>query len=212
MDFSRLERECKRWIRKELQEDAAHDIAHIERVVKNAKAILENEPADRLVVVAAAWLHDCVNLPKNDPNRSHASAMAAKKVAAFLSGINFPSGKIPLVAHAVEAHSFSAGVSAQTPEAKIVQDADRLDALGAIGIARCFAVSGKLDTPIYSPDDPFCNNREPDDSQWTLDHFYTKLFNLPDSMNTSTAKTLAEARITYMTGYIKQLAREIAYT
>lgn len=209
MDLNRLERECRKWVEQQLQQDAAHDIAHIERVVKNAKVILEKEPADRTAVIAAAWLHDCVNLPKDDPNRSKASALASKKAAEFLSGIHFPQNIIPLVAHAIEAHSFSAGVTAETPEARIVQDADRLDALGAIGIARCFAVSGKMGSSVYNPFDPFCLSRDPDDSKWTIDHFYKKLFRLPDQIHTSTAQEMARDRVIFMKTYLAQLSSEI---
>lgn len=72
------------------------------------------------------------------------------------------------VVHAIEAHSFSAGIKPETIEAKIVQDADRLDALGAIGIARCFTVGGQLERPVYNSDDPFCETRKPDDQKWNI--------------------------------------------
>lgn len=210
MDEESLEIQCRIWLETQLHEDAAHDMAHIKRVVKNARSILEEETADRSVVIAAAWLHDCVNLPKNNPERQNASTLAAGKAVEFLKDTSFPAQKLPLVAHAIEAHSFSANISAETPEAKIVQDADRLDALGAVGIARCFSVGGALDSPVYNASDPFCASREPDDSRWTLDHFYTKLFRLPGKMNTPAARTIAEKRAAYMTGFLKQLATEIA--
>lgn len=207
-----LENSCRQFIEKELtkEEDSAHDINHILRVVKNAKQILEDESADTEIVIAAAWLHDCVILPKDHPNRKNASFLAAEKAGEFLSGIEFPAEKIEAVKHAVEAHSFSAGISPTTVEAKIVQDADRLDAIGAIGIARCLMIGGKLDRPLYNPRDPLSKNRPPDDSIWTIDHFYKKLFKLPAMMHTDTAKEEANQRVRFMEEYLQELNREIS--
>jgi len=194
---------------KKAETDAAHDIAHIKRVVKNAEIIHLEESCDKEIVLAAAWLHDCVVLPKNHPDRKKASTLAAQKAAEFLNTIDFPANKIPAVAHAIEAHSFSAGIPPKTIEAKIVQDADRLDALGAIGIARCFSVGGELNNPMYHPDDPFAESREPDDSKWTVDHFYAKLFRLPDLLNTEVAKKIAAERVEYMKSFLNQMSEEI---
>lgn len=206
-----LEGRCKEFIKKELQKenDSAHDLNHILRVVKNAKLILENESADPEIVIVAAWLHDCVILPKNHPDRKNASKLAAEKAADFVAGMEFPSEKIEGVKHAVEAHSFSAGISPKTLEAKVVQDADRLDALGAIGIARCLMVGGKLDRPLYETTDPLAEDREPDDSIWTIDHFYEKLFKLPGMMHTESAKKEAERRVQFMDKYLQELKKDV---
>lgn len=210
-DINNLEERCRTFIEKELSSsgDSAHDIHHILRVVKNAKQILENEPADEEIVIAAAWLHDCVIVPKDHPDRKKASTLAAQKAAEFLSGLEFPSGKIEGVKHAVEAHSFSAEIPPKTIEAKIVQDADRLDAIGAIGIARCLMIGGKLDRPLYNPEDLLSENREPNDGKWTIDHFYEKLFKLPITMHTETAKNEAKRRVQFMEQYLQELKREI---
>jgi len=189
--------------------DSAHDIAHIERVVKNAERLLQTEEADQEIVIAAAWLHDCVILPKNHPDRKKASTLAAEKAVRFLKENTFPKEKIDPVAHAIKAHSYSAGIIPQTAEARIVQDADRLDALGAIGIARCFLVGGALNRALYHPADPFCIEREPDDTEWNVDHFYEKLLKLPDTMNTYSAKNEALRRANYMKAYLEQLREEI---
>lgn len=206
-----FEEKCRQFIEIEISEngDSAHDINHIERVVKNAKLILESEEADADVVTAAAWLHDCVIVPKNHSDRNKASALAAAIAADFLLKAGFPPEKIQPVKHAIEAHSFSAGIAPVTKEAKIVQDADRLDAVGAIGIARCLMIGGKLDQALYHTEDPLARNREPDDSRWTIDHFYEKLFKLPDMMHTKTAKLEAEKRVTFMKEYLRQLNNEI---
>ncbi|TVQ65341.1 MAG: HD domain-containing protein, partial [Balneolaceae bacterium] len=147
--------------------DAAHDLAHTERVVSNAERLLTEEEADPEIVLAAAWLHDCVVLSKDHPDRKNASRLAAEKAEKFLGECSFPPTKISEVVHAIEAHSFSAGVAPKTIEAKIVQDADRLDALGAIGIARCLMVGGALNRPLYHPGEPLPQQRTPDDTRWT---------------------------------------------
>lgn len=206
-----LEKHCEEFIKEELKKksDSAHDIHHILRVVKNAKEILAEKYADTEIVIAAAWLHDCVILPKDRPERKKASAYAAEKAGEFLSGIDFPSNKIDDAKHAIEAHSFSAGIFPKTIEAKIVQDADRLDAIGAIGIARCLMIGGKLDRALYNPEDPLSESREPDDSIWTIDHFHEKLFKLPDMMHTSAAKKEAKRRVHFMEKYLQELKREV---
>lgn len=211
MHLKNLEKRCEEFIKKELQKesDSAHDINHIRRVVKNAKQILESEPADSEIVIAAAWLHDCVILPKDHPDRKKASTLAAEKAGEFLTLIKFPSEKLEGVKHAVVAHSFSAGIPPKTNEAKIVHDADRLDAIGAIGIARCLMIGGKLDRSLYEPNDPFSENRKPDDAVWTIDHFYEKLFKLPEKMQTKSAKKEADRRVQFMERYLQQLKREI---
>lgn len=190
--------------------DSAHDAAHFRRVVKTALELSEIEDADTEIVEAAAWLHDCVILPKNHPERKRASELAAEKARDFLKGTEFPFDKIPAVQHAIKSHSYSAGIKPETIEAKIVQDADRLDALGAIGIARCFMVGGKLGHSIYNPSDPFCDIRQPDDSLWNVDHFYRKLFRLPDDMNTESAREKALERIAFMKAYLDVLKNEIS--
>jgi len=191
------------------QMDNAHDLAHIKRVVKNAELILKTEKADTEIVITAAWLHDCLILPKNHPDRKKASILAAVKASRFLKSTSFPDIKIKDVAHAIEAHSYSAGIQAQTKEACIVQDADRLDALGAIGIARCFLIGGSMNRALYNPTDPFCTERDPDDTKWNIDHFYEKLLKLPQTMNTQSAKKEALRRADFMKGYLERLREEI---
>jgi uncharacterized protein len=190
--------------------DAAHDRAHVERVVSTARSLAEGEDADRAVVVPAAWLHDCVTVPKDADDREAASAQAAEAAVSFLEGAGYPGAPLPAIRHAIEAHSYSAGIPVETVEAGVVQDADRLDALGAIGIARCMMVGGALDSALYHLEDPFCDDREPDDDAYTIDHFYAKLLKLPETMQTDAGRREAERRADFMRAYLDRLRDEIA--
>jgi Predicted HD superfamily hydrolase len=201
--------------------DPAHDLLHLERVVATAKRIAASEGADLTVVIPAAWLHDYVVVPKDDPRRNQASRLAAVEACAYLASIGYPSSPaqsdnaakreavLDAIAHAIEAHSFSANIAPQTLEAKVVQDADRLDGIGAIGVARCFACSGTMNRPFYSSVDPFCTTREPDDARFTIDHFYRKLFKTAASMQTQAGKKEAERRVEVMRGFLRELGEEI---
>jgi len=189
--------------------DAAHDRAHVERVVDTARRLADAESAQMDVVVPAAWLHDCVVRPKDAPDRAEASRLAAHAAASFLYDAGYPERWVPDIEHAIAAHSYSGDVAPDTPEARVVQDADRLDALGAVGVARCFAVGGALDRPLYNPDDPFCEERSPDDDAYTLDHFYAKLLRLPDTMQTDAGRDEAEQRAAFLRTYLDQLRGEL---
>jgi uncharacterized protein len=190
--------------------DAAHDLAHIHRVVKNAIQLATTEAADLAVVVPAAWLHDCVVVPKDSPQRSQASRLAAETAVSYLTSIHYPSQYLDDIDHAIEAHSFSAGIPTRTREAQVVQDADRLDAIGAIGIARCFMVGNAMGTSIYNEEDPFCTERHPDDRLYSVDHFYAKLFTLVGTMKTEAGRVEAERRTQFMREFLAQLGTEIA--
>jgi uncharacterized protein len=192
--------------------DAAHDRAHVERVVTTARRLAQAEGATLEVVVPAAWLHDCVVLPKDAPDRAQAARRAAEAAREFLRTAGYPEPWIGPIAHAIAAHSWSGDVTPDTPEAKVVQDADRLDALGAVGLARCFAVAGALGNALYDPDDPFCEDRPPDDDSYALDHFFAKLLRLPDSMQTEAGRAAAERRAQFLRSYLDRLAAEIGHS
>jgi uncharacterized protein len=153
MTLEELGSRCRQFIAGSLPADAAHDLDHVRRVVKNCQQLTEIEQANCNVTVPAAWLHDCVTLPKNSPDRACSSQMAARAASDFLAQIGWPEVLLPEIYHAIEAHSFSAGIPARTTEARVVQDADRLDALGATGIARCILTGASLGSAIYHADD-----------------------------------------------------------
>lgn len=191
--------------------DAAHDISHFRRVWMSAQRMIAGHSVDALVVLAACYFHDIVSLPKNHPERSQSSRLAARKTQQILAEYfpDFPEGLIPAVEHAIEAHSFSAGIAPQTPEAKIVQDADRLEALGAIGLARVFAVSGSLGVALFDADDPFADARALNDKQFALDHFQTKLLRLPDTMQTEMGRELARHNANFLVQFMAKLSAEL---
>jgi uncharacterized protein len=190
-------------------DDPAHDFLHFKRVVDQAKLIAQAEGADLNVVVPAAWLHDFVIVPKNSPLRSQASKLSADKAIEFLTELGYPTRFFEAIAHAIEGHSFSANIEVKSLEAKVVQDADRLDGLGAIGVARCFATAGLLKRPFYSHEDPFCDVRPPDDSVFTLDHFYKKLFKTAETLKTPSGRIEGFRRMQVMKNYLDALGVEI---
>ena len=189
--------------------DPGHGLVHLERVVASALRLAAEEGARVEVVLPAAWLHDCVHVTKDSPDRAHASRLAAVHAAGFLRDAGYPESLLADVQHAIEAHSYSAGIPPRTIEAKVVQDADRLDALGAIGVARCIAVGSALGRPLYQPDDPFCSVRAPDDSGASVDHFYSKLLKLSGTMQTAAGRREAERRAAFIRAFIAQLRSEI---
>lgn len=208
-ELQQLDSQCRTFITSLIHADVAHDITHIERVVRVAIQLCHAEQANMNIVLPAAWMHDCVAVAKNHPDRAKASTMAADKAIAFLKSINYDASLFDDIHHAIAAHSFSANIAVKTLEAQIVQDADRMDALGAIGVSRCMKVGGSISRLLYNPDDPFCVNREADDKTYTLDHFFIKLLHIAKSMNTPSAKAEAERRTTYMYAFLEQLKSEI---
>lgn len=172
-------------------DDGSHDIAHILRVFKNAMRIHANEGGDGRVLAAAVLLHDCVAVEKNSPLRAQASRLAAEKAYEILDELGWRSHDIAAVAHAVLTHSFSANIPPESIEAKILQDADRLDAIGMVGAARCFYIAGRLGSGLYDPADPKAENRPLDDKSFAIDHFEVKLFKLADGFKTSAGHQMA---------------------
>lgn len=180
-------------------DDGAHDLSHLHRVWQTAQQLLAASPAaDALVVLAACYLHDLVNLAKDHPERHLASQQAADLACRQLAALDFPADKLAAVGHAIAAHSFSAGIAPRTLEAKIVQDADRLDALGAVGLARLFYTAGRLNSALAHPDDPLGDGRPLDDKAYALDHIAVKLATLPATMQTAAGRRLGEQRLHWL--------------
>ncbi len=192
--------------------DPGHGLVHVRRVVAAARQLATIERARLEVVLPAAWLHDCVHVAKDSPDRPRASRLAADHAVAWLKAEGYPLEWLDQIHHAIAAHSYSAAIATESIEARVVQDADRLDALGAIGLARCIAVGTSMGRAIYQADDPFCEQRPPDDSAASLDHLYTKLLRLAGTMQTAAGRAEAERRTDFLRAFLAQLKSEIAPT
>lgn len=190
--------------------DPAHDFSHILRVCRNAWIIGEEEGADMRVLLLAALLHDVGSEKKRNSLKSYSEGLRHKALESFLEAVGLDEAAREKVQYAVDVHRFSRGIVPVTLEARVLQDADRLDALGAIGIARVFLTGGTLERELYHPDDPFCRTREPDDSKWNLDHFYKKLLKLESGMHTESARRLAAGRTAVLRRYLHDLEDEIS--
>jgi uncharacterized protein len=189
--------------------EPAHDFFHVERVVTNAIAIARAENVGESVVAVAALLHELFTLPKSHPDSSRAGDICAEHARELLVREHAPSDLVEPVSAAIRDHAFSKGVVPDALASKILQDADRLDALGAIGLARMWATCADMKRPFYSPDDPFCTARVPDDKSWGLDHVYKKLLVLPDKLHLPASRALAEKRVAFVRAFLDQLALEI---
>jgi len=189
--------------------DPAHDLGHIRRVARAAQHIALGEGADVETCVAAAWLHELVFLPKNHPD----SATTAARTAALIPGAAAHVGlgdRADAIRTAVAEHSFSGARAPTTLESAVLQDADRLDAIGAIGIARCFATGGSFGGALWHADDPFARTGRPlDDKAFSLDHFDRKLLKLGPAMNTAAGRALAMTREEAMAAFLAALRTEL---
>jgi uncharacterized protein len=191
--------------------EGGHDWFHIERVYKNALLIAQEEACDLTVVKLAALLHDIADSKFHNGDET----VGPKTARAFLESENVDEATIVHVINIIENISFKGGnfeIKFHSKELEIVQDADRLDAIGAIGIARCFNYGGFKNRALYNPKiqpklnmskEEYKNSDSP-----TLNHFYEKLLLLKDKMNTATGKKLAEARHHYMENFLSQFYAE----
>ena len=190
--------------------DGSHDLTHIQRVWRNALAIAATEPgADTELLLAAVILHDCVAVEKDSPLRSQASRLSAERARVLVEPLGWASGRVDALAHAIATHSFSADLQPLTLEARIMQDADRLDAIGAIGVARCFYIGGRLQSGLYSSVDPSAEDRPLDDRKFVLDHFKAKLFQVVDGFLTPAGQAMAAERSRTMHAFVATFLSEI---
>jgi uncharacterized protein len=208
-DLMKVINSIKNEVKEIMDNDSAHDFDHVMRVYKNAEKICKKEQANEKLVLCAALLHDIVSYPKSDKRSKQSSIECAKKSKTILKQYDFSSDEILIICDAISDHSFSQYKTPESIVGKILQDADRLDALGAIGIARVFATGGSLKRPFYNIDDPFCKTRKPDDKTWTIDHFYQKLLKLESLMNTKSGKLEAKKRTGTLKEFLDHLKQEI---
>ena len=190
--------------------DGAHDYTHLERVWLNVQQIQAQEGGDLEILAASVLLHDCIHVPKSSPDRSRASHLAAVRARSILQSLNWTPKRFNTVAEAIETHSYSAGLEPLTLEARVLQDADRLDAIGFTGIARCFYTAGRMSSHRYDPCDPRGTDRELNDALFALDHFPKKLLLLAEGFKTSTGRRLAHARHEVLQSFYRGMLAEIA--
>jgi uncharacterized protein len=211
MDPQDILQQTVAYVKQEFSQDSSgHDWWHIYRVWKNALAICEYEKADSFIVQLAALLHDLDDWKFNDSLDE-----TPHRAKAWLDSFNLDPSIVDRVCNIIKHISFK-GANVENPmdslEGFIVQDADRLDAIGAIGIARAFAYGGWKNRPIYDPLSPpqmhVTFEQYKNSNSATVNHFYEKLLLLKEKMNTPTARRIAEERHEYMEGYLRQFMDE----
>ena len=183
----------------------------MQRVFLNMRRLAEQEQADLNVLIPATWLQDCAAVCKKSGKRAQASTLSADAAIAWLRQEGYPEQHFDAIHHAIAAHSFSAGIPPQSLEAQVLQDADRLDALGAVGIARTMMLGGQFGSMLAHPDEPFPETRARDDKQYVVDHFYVKLLHLEKSFQTASGRHEAAGRTHTMRTYLNRLAEEMGH-
>ena len=196
-------------VRERMEQDAAHDVAHLFRVARWAVRLGREEGVDARLAIAAALLHDVVNVPKTSPDRSRASELSADEAHALLPALGFSAEEAGEVADAVRDHSFSRGAVPQTALGRALQDADRLEALGTLGVFRCIATGVRFGGAFFDADDPWATDRELDDGRFSVDHFFTKLLRLPPTLLTEAGRAEAARRAESMVALLRQLGDEL---
>ncbi|MCK6625807.1 MAG: HD domain-containing protein [Anaerolineae bacterium] len=180
--------------------DSAHDFDHVLRVLANAEHIGRIEQANMSVLRSATLLHDIARADQEETGQDHA-AEGARRASLILREAGQPSEFIVAVCHAIETHRFRVDNPPQTLEAKILYDADKLDSIGAIGVARAFAYGGYVNRPLWAEDDSHIH------TAWQ--EFRLKLSKVKDSLFTETARQMAQERHLFMVQFFEQIAREM---
>lgn len=212
MDKNRIISETEEFVKRTLQNaEGGHDWFHIERVFKNAKKIATSEEVDEFVVALGALLHDIADYKFHNGDE----AVGPRVAREFLEQQQVQEEVIQHVENIIKWISFKGGNEEQqfkSPELDVVQDADRLDALGAIGIARTFNYGGFKGRAIFDPSIPPNLNMSKEEYQAsnapTVNHFYEKLFLLKDRMNTKTGRKLAKERHDFMEHFLEEFYKE----
>lgn len=199
-------RRCLHAVLAEVDDDPSHDLGHLTRVALWAVRLAPSVPPQR--VVAAALLHDIVNVPKNHPDRARASALSAERARDVLTG-HLDEEALEEVCLAIRDHSFSAGHTPSSDLGRALQDADRLEALGALGLFRNVATGQRMGSVFFHPTDPWGQARAWDDRSYTVDHWFVKLRGLPATMQTAAGRAEAERRAELFRALLRALGDEI---
>ncbi|EQC46260.1 HD domain-containing protein [Bacteriovorax sp. Seq25_V] len=192
-----------------LNDDPAHDWLHIQRLLKQGIDFGTHLGASLSILLPAILIHDIINIPKGSRLRSKASLLSANKTKELLGKTDYTDKEIESIAQVVLEHSYSANLPATSLESEILQDIDKLDAMGAIGVMRWAATSAKMKSKFYDEDNPWAEGRELNDFQFALDHFETKLLKLEGRLNTEIAKKEGQKRLQFFYEFLSQLKAEI---
>lgn len=190
-------------------DDGSHDMSHLNRVWRTARLIAAEEGGDLRLLAAAVLLHDCVTVEKDSPLRKQASRLAAEKAERLLEELQWNSLEIETVSGAIRTHSYSAGLTPSSLEGRILQDADRLDAIGAVGIARCFYTAGRMGSKLYDDRDPQGKDRDLDDRRYALDHFPMKLLRLATGFQTQAGRRMAQQKHSRLQAFYDVFSGEV---
>lgn len=190
-----------------LDDDPGHDLEHCLRVGGwIGRCAPELDPRE---AIAAALLHDLVNLPKDDPRRAEAGALSATEARSVLPAHGFDEEAVERVAQAIEDHGYSRGARPRSTLGLALQDADRLEALGALGLFRTVSTGTRMGARYFDATDPWAERRERDDRRHTIDHFFEKLLALPETLHTEVGRAEARRRAAFMERFLDQLAEEL---
>jgi len=192
-----------------LDDDPGHDIEHALRVTL-VTIRLGDGGIDPRHAVAAGLFHDLVNIPKNHPDRHLASERSAEAAAPLLRAEGFDDAAVELVCDAITDHSYSRGATPRSLLGRALQDADRLEALGILGMFRTISTGGRMNARYFHSRDPWATERELDDRAYSIDHFTVKLFRLPASMCTAAGRAEAERRLERMRRMLEELGDELS--
>jgi uncharacterized protein len=188
--------------------DPTHDTAHALRVAHWTLRLGGSDVNER-EAIAAALLHDAINPPKDSPQSALASARSADFARARLESLEFMTEAIERICDAIRDHSFSRGAVPATALGRALQDADRLEALGAIGLLRCISTGVRMGGAWFQADDPWAEARPLDDVRYSVDHFFTKLLTLPATMRTEAGRVEAERRAAFLSEFLAHLGGEL---
>ena len=192
-----------------MEADPAHDLGHLRRVAVWTVRLGADEGVPARLAVAAAFLHDVVNVPKGHPDRARASTLSADVAHEVLPSLGFAPDEVEAVAEAILDHSYTRGAVPTSALGRALQDADRLEALGALGIYRCLVTGAQLGADFFDADDPWAEQRALDDRRYALDHFFVKLLRLPDTLLTEAGRAEARHRAETMQAFLRALGVEI---
>jgi uncharacterized protein len=190
------------------KEGGSHAFDHTERVYNLALKLSKNKDVDLEVIQASALLHDIARLKEDNKEVECHAEHGAEMAENILKEMEFPSDKIKKVAYAIRVHRHRKGLKAETKEAEILQDADRLDALGAITVGRMFSTGGELNRPLYNPKIPL-HDKSINFYTSTIHGFYSRILKItPESFNTDEAKKIAKERYKFVEQFVDRFLKE----